>query len=59
MHMHVPTKLLQYVATGEVGRKSTRGGEGRGGEGNLRMVFRVVSKETFPAVIPREDNATH
>lgn len=44
MHMHVPTKLHQHVATGEVGRKSTRGGEGRG---TSEWYFGWLAKKPF------------
>ena len=44
MHMHVPTKLHQHVFTGEVGRKSTRGGKGRG---TSEWYFGWLAKKPF------------
>lgn len=44
MHMHVPTKLQQHVFTGEVGRKSTRGGKGRG---TSEWYFGWLAKKPF------------
>ena len=44
MHMHVPTKLHQHVLTGEVGRKSTGGGEGRG---TSEWYFGWLAKKPF------------